>query len=424
MSKCVRLPKLSLSMEEGTIVNWTVPLQQPIAKDEVIAEIETDKAVIELQMPHDGIIERFLVEAGATAAVGEPIALLKEEGNGKTAVSAEIGNPLAEPKKRRTFIAISPSARRRARELEIDYSLVKGSGPNGRILHRDIENAKSQLPWAVQELREACSPPSSTVTSSPVSASSPASPTLAASASTAASAVPQVRKLALSSMRRTIARRMLDSVQTVPQFAITRRVDVSNMMKIKSTIQNSLLRKQIKLSLTDFIIRAVAETLVKYPALNASFIGHPDAEDSHIIEHDHVNVGLAVSVDGGLMVPVIHEAERLSISEIAAARVGRIDAIRNRAYIPAHLQGGTVTISNLGAHGVEQFQAIVNPKEGFILAVGAVREEVVSISGKMEIRKMMNMTGSFDHRLIDGAPAAEFMNDLVQQLESDDWYLI
>ncbi|RAV19233.1 dihydrolipoamide acetyltransferase family protein [Paenibacillus contaminans] len=413
MSKSVRLPKLSLSMEEGTIVNWTVPLQQPIAKDEVIAEIETDKAVIELQMPYDGVIESFLVEAGATVAVGEPIALLKEEGNEKDAVSAENGKPLAEPQQRRTFLAISPSARRRARELEIDYSLVKGSGPNGRILHRDIENAKGRLPCAVQEQRKGCFTPSSTAASS-----------VACIASSAASAVPQGRKLTLSSMRRTIARRMLDSVQTVPQFAITRRVDVSNMMKIKSTIQNSLLRKKIKLSLTDFMIRAVAETLVKYPALNASFIGHPGEEGCHIVEHEHVNVGLAVSLDGGLMVPVIHETERLSVSEIAMARVGRIDSIRNRTSMPSHMQGGTVTISNLGAYGVEQFQAIVNPPEGCILAVGAVKDVVVSIAGKMEIRPMMNMTGSFDHRLIDGAPAAEFMNDLVRQLESDDWYLI
>jgi len=410
MSKSIRLPKLSLSMEEGRIVNWTAQLQQPITKDEVIAEIETDKAIIELLMPYDGVIESFLVEAGAAVAVGEPIALLKEEADRMIVDSAEIGNPHTDGQKRRTIVAISPSARRRARELDVDYSLVKGSGPNGRIVHRDIENAKSQgqRAGAVQEQRKACSPPCS---AAPFSTS-------------VTSAIPQGQKLALTSMRRAIARRMLESVQTVPQFSITRRVDVSRITKIKSTIQSSLLRKQIKLSLTDFVIRSVAETLLKYPALNASFVGHPGEEESHIVEHDHVNVGLAVSFDGGLMVPVIHEAERLSVSEIAVARLGRIDAIRNRTYNAAHLQGGTVTISNLGAYGVEQFQAIVNPPEGFILAVGTVKDEVVSVAGQMEIRPMMTMTGSFDHRIIDGAPAAEFMNELVRQLESDDWHLI
>jgi pyruvate dehydrogenase E2 component (dihydrolipoamide acetyltransferase) len=230
-------------------------------------------------------------------------------------------------------------------------------------------------------------------------------------------------------MRRTIARRMTLSVQTIPQFTLTFRVDVTNMMKIKQLIQGSLLRKQTKLSLTDFIMKAAAETVALHPTLNASFIGDPGKDDARIVEHDEINVGLAVSVDGGLMVPVIQHADQLSVAEIAAARIERINALRGKsvpvaAPTKANQQGGSFTVSNLGHYGVEQFQAIVNPPESFILAVGAIQEEVVVRNGQTEVRPIMRITGSFDHRIIDGAPAAAFMSELVKRLEAEDWQLI
>ncbi len=381
-------------MDEGRIVQWLAPLGQWIAKDEAIAEIETDKAVIELPMPEDGIIERFLVEAGDEASVGAPIAILLGSGEApapSVSVAADAVSPI--------HVAISPSARRRARELGVDYKALTGSGPGYRIVHRDIEQAASR------QRADVVAPSFAAVGAAPETTGTG-------------------RMVPLSPMRRTIAKRMLESVQTVPQFSLTRRVDVSSMLNVKQLIQASLLKKQIKLSLTDFIIRAVAETLVEHPSLNASFIGHPQEEQSHIVLHEQVHVGLAVSVDNGLIVPVIHEAEKLSVAEIASMRMQRVDAIRNRTHRAADLSGGTVTVSNLGAYGVEQFQAIVNPPESLILAVGTVRDEAVVNAGKLEVRPVMYITGSFDHRVIDGAPAAAFMHDLVNRLQSADWQLI
>jgi pyruvate dehydrogenase E2 component (dihydrolipoamide acetyltransferase) len=303
---------------------------------------------------------------------------------------------------------VSPSARRRARELGVDVSALQGSGPGGRIVHRDIERAAEELEAALQ--RSAAAAP---IDRRPALAQ-PSLPAAAASDN----------GVTLTAMRRTIARRMLQSVQTIPQFPLTYRIDMTNMLRIKQLIQGSLLRKQIKLSLTDFMIKAVAETLLNHKALNASFVGDPLEENCRIVEHSHVNAGLAVAVEGGLMVPVIHEAERLSIAEIAAVRMARIEALRSKSYAVSELQGGTFTLSNLGSFGAEQFQAIVNPPESFILAVGTVQDEVVAHEGRMEIRPIMRMTGTFDHRLIDGAPAAAFMQELAGRLESEDWQLI
>ncbi|WP_127584736.1 dihydrolipoamide acetyltransferase family protein [Paenibacillus koleovorans] len=395
MSKLILLPKLSLTMDEGKIAHWIAPLGKWIAKDDVIAEIETDKAVVELPMPEDGVIERFLVEAGEEVLVGAPIAILLGKEN------APLSAPPPKREESPTFhVAASPSARRRARELGVDYRTLTGSGPGSRIVHRDIEFAASQQ------------------------ASADVAPPVPSSDAVPKATAGTGRKVPLSPMRRTIAKRMLESVQTIPQFSITRRVDVTSLLNLKQLIQSSLMKKQIKLSLTDFIIQAVADTLLEHPSLNASFIGHPQDEECHIALHEHVHVGLAVSVDNGLVVPVIHEAEKLSVAEIASMRMERVNAIRNRTHKASDLQGGTVTVSNLGAYEVEQFQAIVNPPESLILAVGAVREEVMAISGKMEVRTVMQLTGSFDHRVIDGAPAAEFMRDLVNRLQSADLRLI
>lgn len=417
MTKSIRLPKMSLSMEEAIIVRWLVEAGRPIGKEEPIAEVETDKATVELPMPEDGVIDRFLVEAGDTVSVGQPIALLRGEAGQPAAImpaavpartaapsqSQAVGAVAMREQKPPQRIAISPSARRRARELGVDIFAVHGSGPGGRIVHRDIERAAQQ---AERRL-------------SPSAADG-----LASGGNCAPGAGAMAEGRPLSGMRRTIAKRMTHSAQTIPQFSLTFRVDMTNMINIKQLIQGSLMRKQIKLSLTDFIVKAAAETLALHPELNASFIGDPETDDARIVEHPHVHAGLAVAVDGGLMVPVIHHADKLSIAEIAAARMARVGALRSKTYTMDDLQGGTFTLSNLGHYGVEQFQAIVNPPESFILAVGSVVDEVVVRGGRTEVRPMMRITGSFDHRIVDGAPAAAFMSELVKRLESEDWQLI
>jgi len=362
----IRLPKLSLTMENGRLVRWLAPLGQPIAKDAVIAEIESDKAVVELTMPKDGIIEELCVNEGDVVDVGAPIAHLRS------------GEEAPAPRH-----ASSPAARRRARELKIEIARVTGSGPGGRVVCQDVE----------QEAANAQEPPN---TSSP----------------------------SLPLMRRAIARIMTESVTTIPQFPLTFAVELGEILRIKENLHRSMARRQIKLSLTDFVIRAVAESLVEYPELNASFIGNPSDDDCRIVRHQKIHAGLAVGVEDGIFVPVIPDADQLPVAEIAARRMALIESVRAGNYERNPDTAATFTLSNLGATGVEQFQAIINPPESFILAMGAAREQAVVQEGKLVIRPVMRLTGTFDHRVVDGARAGEFLKSVVQRLEKGDWLLV
>jgi len=358
----IQLPKLSLTMENGRIVRWLAPLGQPIAKDEVIAEIESDKAVVEMVMPKDGIIESFCVNEGDLVDVGAPIAKLRGGGEQK---------PTA------TRLASSPAARRLARERGVDIASLTGSGPGGRIVARDVEKEGG------------------------------------------GKAHPSIPL-----MRRAIARVMTESVTLIPQFPLTFSVDIGEILRIKKNLHRSLARRKIKLSLTDFVIRATAETLVDFPELNASFLGHPANDDCRIVRHSKIHAGLAVAVEDGILVPVIPDADQLPVADIAARRMAQIDAVRSGRFESTGNPSATFTLSNLGATGVEQFQAIINPPESFILAMGGAREEVVAREGKATIRPILRLTGTFDHRVVDGAKAGEFLKNVVRRLENGDWLLV
>jgi len=358
----IQLPKLSLTMENGRIVRWLAPLGKPIAKDEVIAEIESDKAVVEMVMPKDGIIESLCVQEGDIVDVGAPIAKLR---------SGEKQDPAP------ARLVSSPAARRLASERGVELSSLTGSGPGGRIVARDVEKeaggkAPSSLPL----------------------------------------------------MRRTIARVMTESVTLIPQFPLTFAVDISEILRIKKNLHRSLARRQIKLSLTDFVIRATAETLVDFPELNASFLGHPADDSCRIVRHPKIHAGLAVAVEDGILVPVIPDADQLPVADIAARRMEQIEAVRSGRYEGSASPPASFTLSNLGSTGVEQFQAIINPPESFILAMGGAREEVVAREGKVTIRPILRLTGTFDHRVVDGAKAGEFLKNVVGRIENGDWLLV
>lgn len=219
---------------------------------------------------------------------------------------------------------------------------------------------------------------------------------------------------------------MVESVTTIPQFYVKRKVDLTQLLAVKkyNTAAHLPLEKHKKISVNDFLIRAVAETLREFPQLNASFVGAPDQADSHIVEYEEIHIGLAVAAPNGLVVPVIHHADELSVMEIAGVRERLVSAARAGTLKGDDMQRGTFTISNLGAMDVEEFSAIVNPPEAGILAVGTTVEEIVVINGQFEIRPMLTLVGSFDHRVIDGLAAAAFMKKLVEKLQSDDWQLL
>ncbi len=396
MQELIRLPKMELSMEEGRIQKWLVEAGVYVKKGEIIAEIETDKAVVELEMPQDGAIQRFLAEEGELVPVGSAIAEL----NAKL-TEAAAGQPVPYKEQIETGdnqrIAISPAARRRARELGMDYTKLTGTGPRGRIVSQDLENAARAPEFGVHPER-----------GGPLEVGGRQ----------------EITKHPLSKMRRTIARRMLESVNTIPQFNIKRTVDVSKPLEIKQVLQRSMAKIGIKLSFTDFLISAVAQALSKHRSLNASFIGNPQEENCSIIEHKAIHIGLAVSTESGLVVPVIRDADQLTVSALAKLRTAKLESVRKQTLKADDLQGGTFTISNLGMFDVDEFQAIVNPPEAGILAVGSIRQAPLLIEGKMEFRPVITLTGSFDHRVVDGAAAAEFMGSIAKQLESDEWILM
>lgn len=428
----VRLPKMGLNMEEGIVQRFLVKPGQLYRKGDLVAEIETDKAVLEVEMPQDGIIEELLVLEGDTVEVGAPLVKLRSEQETMEASAREAASPSERPEQiaegvnatvavvaaspeaelplnqDRRIIAISPSARRRARELGIDYTTLQGTGPNGRILYLDVEEAVQRVTIVPMESREEAR-----------------NNTEAISAKNSGEHQGKSKVVELSRMRRIIAKRMMESVTTIPQFNMKRKVDLTKLLAVKNTVQQHIYRsRNIKISVNDFLIRAVAESLREFPQLNASFVGTPDQADSHIVEYEEINIGLAVAAPSGLVVPVIHNADELSVMEIAVARDRLVSAARLGTLKGDDMQKGTFTISNLGAMDVDEFSAIVNPPEAGILAVGTTVEEIVVINGQFEIRPMMTMVGSFDHRVIDGLAAAEFMKKLVERLQAEDWYLI
>jgi len=401
---------MELSMEEGRVQKWLVTEGLFIKKGEIIAEIETDKAVVELEMPQDGMIRKFLVKEGELAPVGAELAELQtgsvkaEEAGSSPIISLDV----AESKPR---ISISPAARRKARELGVDYTQLVGSGPRGRIVYRDLELAAGVATGAaVQKISDPIGKIEQLVT---VTQS-----TTKAVISGNSVVVP------LSKMRRTIARRLLESVNTIPQFSLKRTVEVSKLLAVKQAIQGSAVRAGIKLTFTDFLISAVAQALGAHPALNASFVGSPLDEDCYILQHEAVNIGLAVSTETGLVVPVLHNADKLTIPQIAKLRMTKVDNVRKNTLKSDDLQGGSFTISNLGMFNVDEFQAIINPPEAGILAVGSIRQAPLLIEGKLEFRPVITLSGTFDHRVVDGAAAAAFMHSLAEQMESDEWSLM
>ncbi len=399
MEQVIHLPKMGLTMEEATLIRRLAQSGESLNKGDIIAEVETDKAVLEIEMPQDGVIGEWLAAEGELLQVGAPLAKIAVPDHHQTIESVktvDAGGAVG------TFLPISPSARRKAKELGVDYTQISGTGPKGRIIHADIMDSMNHS-----------------------NESAASNTVLVAGLTLDQQALQHCEKhVSLSGMRRTIAKRMVESVTTIPQFYLKKRVDVTKINELKAVLQISGERSfQVKLSFNDFVIRAVAEALVAHPEINASFRGTPESKDSYIVQYEEVNIGLAVAAKEGLFVPVIHKANKLSLMEIASHRAQQIQSIREGSFKMEDLQGGTFTVSSLGTMGVEEFTAIINPPEAGILTVGSIVEEPVVRNKSIEIRPMVTIVGSFDHRVIDGALAAAFMNTVVKQMESDTWVL-
>ncbi|NKD84809.1 pyruvate dehydrogenase complex dihydrolipoamide acetyltransferase [Haematospirillum jordaniae] len=425
MAQKILMPALSPTMTEGTLAKWLKKEGDAISAGDVIAEIETDKATMEFEAVDEGILARVLIPAGTQGvAVNEPIALLLEEGDDQAALDALMtaSSPKVESKAaapaaaasssaassvpvsrsasasgEATRVFASPLARRLAKEAGLDLSVLKGSGPRGRIVRHDIQEALAS--GVTARMADASSAP---VASAVPKASS--SPQLQPMPWQAYTAEPN------TGIRKTIARRLSEAKQTVPHFYLTVDVELDALMALRKQL-NSVPDAGHKLSVNDFVIKACALALQKVPAANAMWT------DEAILRFDEIDISVAVATDGGLITPVIRNADRKGLATISTEMKALAKKARDGKLRPEEFQGGGFSISNLGMYGIKSFSAIINPPQSCILAVGAGEERVVVRDGAVAVRTMMTVSLSVDHRSVDGAVGAQFLAALKPLLE-------
>ncbi len=412
MAKYIEMPKLADTMTEGTLVKWRVKQGDKVATGDVVAEVETDKATMEMEAFDDGILHKLLVAAGQKVPCGTPIALLigkneqpPADGSlpavvAKPATVAKTASPVASvaatavahatgsrtaTSASGSRVKASPLARKIAVVYGVNLSALRGTGPGGRIVALDVENAPA------------------------TSAGGPSVPIVPPVAAGAGDTV-----IPLSGMRRIIAERLLSSKTHLPHFYLTIEVDAAPLMKLRAEANAAAETSGgQKLTVNDFVLKAVVTAAQKVPQVNASFAG-----DS-IIQYGAVNLSVAVAVEEGLVTPVIRDAQKKSLREISDAVKDLATRARNKKLKPDEFAGGTITVSNLGAYGIDQFCAIINPPQALILAIGAiVKKPVVGPGDTIVVGQRVNITLSADHRVVDGAVGANYLAELKKLLES------
>ncbi|GLT10034.1 acetyltransferase component of pyruvate dehydrogenase complex [Sulfitobacter porphyrae] len=427
----ILMPALSPTMEEGTLAKWLVKEGDTVASGDVMCEIETDKATMEFEAVDEGVIGKILVTDGTEGVkVNTPIAVLLEEGEsaddiGDTPAPAKAeapkeDAPKAAPEAARPETAAappapkggdgnrifaSPLARRIAADKGLDLSGVTGSGPHGRIVKADVEGlSASDTPKA------AASQPSEAAAAAP-RAAAPAGPSADAIAKMYEGR--DYEEVKLDGMRRTIAARLTEAKQTVPHFYLRRDIQLDALMAFRAQLNKQLEARGVKLSVNDFIIKACALALQEVPEANAVWAG------DKVFKLKPSDVAVAVAIEGGLFTPVLKDAEMKSLSALSAEMKDLATRARDRKLAPHEYQGGSFAISNLGMFGIDNFDAVINPPHGAILAVGAgVKKPVVDAEGQVSVATVMSVTLSVDHRVIDGALGAQLLNAIKANLES------
>jgi pyruvate dehydrogenase E2 component (dihydrolipoamide acetyltransferase) len=417
MPKYIEMPKLSDTMTEGTLVKWRKKAGDKVTTGDVIAEVETDKATMEMEAFDDGILHKLLVNEGSKVAIGSKIAMLlgkneqppadgaSPEPSAPAPKAAAAASPAPAPAAANSGAATkaaatsggrvkaSPLAKKIAASKGVDLGGVSGTGPGGRVVAKDVESA-------------------------PAGTTRSAAPAAAPVASMPAGVGDQ--KIALSGMRRVIAERLLASKTQLPHFYLNIEVDAGPMMKARAELNTAMeAAGGPKLTVNDFVLKAVVAAAVKVPAVNASFAG-----DS-IIQYGGVHLSVAVAVEEGLVTPVIRDAQKKSLREISEAVKDLATRARGKKLKPDEYQGGTITVSNLGAYGIESFSAIINPPQAAILSIGAiVKKPVVNAKDEIVVGQRMSIGLSADHRVVDGAVGATYLGELRKLLENPTLMLL
>ena len=417
----LKMPALSPTMEEGTLAKWLVKVGDVVKSGDLLAEIETDKATMEYEAVDEGTITQILVKEGTDGVkVGAPIAILAAEGESPlppaeddSPKASEVrateapkeapapapapSPPAAEaappsPARGEGRVSASPLARRLAEAQGIDLSTLTGSGPNGRIVRADLETAS------------AASAPAPAASAAPALAAKPG-------AAPVDTDIPH-EVVKLSGMRKVIARRLTESKQTVPHIYLTVDIRLDALLKLRGELNAGLASRGIKLSVNDMLIKALALSLIEVPECNVSFAGDT------LVKYSRADISVAVSIPGGLITPIITGADTMAISAISKTMHDLAGRAKEGKLQPHEYQGGTASLSNMGMYGIKQFEAVINPPQAMIMAIGAGEARPYVVDGALAVATVMSATGSFDHRAIDGADGARQMKAFKALVES------
>ena len=425
MSKTIQMPALSPTMEEGTLAKWLVKEGDTVSSGDLLAEIETDKATMEFEAVDEGVIAKILVSEGSEGVkVGTVIAIIAEEGEdvstvaagggeaapkaGAAPAKAEAEAPAATPKAAAVPAAAAPAegrvkasplARRLAQDKGIDLAAVTGSGPNGRIVKGDLDGAKA-----------------GTAKSAAAPAAAPAEKAPAVPAPTAPTGAQDFgiphEVVKLSGMRKTIARRLTESKQQVPHIYLTVDIQLDKLLKLRGELNAGLASRKVKLSVNDLLIKALGVALAEVPECNVQFAG------DQMLQFKRADISVAVSIPGGLITPIITDAGSKGVAAISDAMKDLASRAKGGKLKPEEYQGGTASLSNMGMFGIKQFEAVINPPQGMIMAIGAGEKRPFVVDDSLQIATVMSATGSFDHRAIDGADGARLMKAFKELIEN------
>ncbi|KFL46356.1 pyruvate dehydrogenase E2 component [Sphingobium sp. ba1] len=425
MSKTIQMPALSPTMEEGTLAKWLVKEGDTVSSGDLLAEIETDKATMEFEAVDEGVIAKILVSEGSEGVkVGTVIAIIAEEGEdvstvaagggeaapkaGAAPAKAEAEAPAATPKAAAVPAAAAPAegrvkasplARRLAQDKGIDLAAVTGSGPNGRIVKGDLDGAKA-----------------GTAKSAAAPAAAPAEKAPAVPAPTAPTGAQDFgiphEVVKLSGMRKTIARRLTESKQQVPHIYLTVDIQLDKLLKLRGELNAGLASRKVKLSVNDLLIKALGVALAEVPECNVQFAG------DQMLQFKRADISVAVSIPGGLITPIITDAGSKGVAAISDAMKDLASRAKDGKLKPEEYQGGTASLSNMGMFGIKQFEAVINPPQGMIMAIGAGEKRPFVVDDSLQIATVMSATGSFDHRAIDGADGARLMKAFKELIEN------
>jgi pyruvate dehydrogenase E2 component (dihydrolipoamide acetyltransferase) len=430
----LKMPALSPTMEEGTLAKWLVKEGDEVKSGDILAEIETDKATMEFEAVDEGKIAKILVPEGTDGVkVGAPIAIMAGEGEDASAAAgaapkadtaapappkaapepkadatpksapppqAPVETPEAPPQAAAPAraegdrIKASPLARRLAQAQNIDLSTLQGSGPDGRIVRADIDAAVGKAPAAAPAPAAAAAPVGHAVLPGPIE-----------------QAIPH-EAIKLSNIRKTIARRLTESKQQIPHIYLTVDINLDALLKLRGELNAGLESRGVKLSVNDLLIKALAQSLIEVPECNVSFAG------DQLLKYSRADISVAVSIPAGLITPIIVGADTKSVSAISTEMKDLAARARDGKLQPPEYQGGTASLSNMGMYGIKNFEAVINPPQGMIMAIGAGEKRPYVINDSLQIATVMSATGSFDHRAIDGADGAKLMQAFKRVVEN------